>query len=1025
MVRNGLYIKDQKVDVDDNQLFLFTYSNNDVVNPEAVKNSYTKTITIKGTPNNNQVFNNLWRLDQSYERYGLGFKQWNREPFELYDNGNLLESGYVQVNSIKYQKNNPSYEITLYGMLGDFFYKLMYDEETGNELTLADLYYGYSKLDTTLGEADEHNRPTQNVSEHITPAVDNYKDSRLFLWDKNFIYNSWLLQFTDIYPQTDQMLWEQFITAAPAYNGMHDDFDNDVVLTNMNYPSAYNDILPRSQRIEGQDYTVKHDYSRLKAQREFDEWEVRDLRSIYQRPAIRLGPLFNKISDYSKMQGYEIVWDKDIDVTGSKQIGESSLNDYYWRSYIMLNPLNFEAEETTYFNLDATDLEYKTKDGWKEVYLKNPVDGSTTFNLSQEDNLQLSIAVNERWTCPSRQSDVNGGKIVYTSAYRKDGEWFSYNRLSIFGAFVYLVEVYDGDERVNKQLFFVENATTEPNFGDKYENFRVAIMRWCDKNIGEPIGFDNWQIFSPNAINAKTPDSDEHFCTFENNIVLPIYELPKSRNVKIKVRKHFCSLIYNQYNNGWYWEWKWDTVKTSEPNYQQLVVDTNGTAVKNYSNSKWYGSLADFRSLQLVDENNTIIYTPSNSTLRPITVTKNILFANTNSPFAYLVDWCKLFNLRFRTDILKKRIHIEQRKNYFVDEVINLNDKIDYSKDFILDPVYVEDRIYQFTLENEESYAHYIYNKVNNQDYSTKKLDTWYEFNNEVKDVFENNIYNVNIDYMLKSPYFNTTMGKDNIQYPTTVLMPSYDYYLWHGDETKETKMFGLQSFYTLPTKEDNFTKQCLFDKEDKSLDIDNSLVLFDRLWIMPQQSSNTEYRPYMLTDNLEIMQDLNDDNPCYLNAWYDNSITPYNQYTYWVKREQQGVINNGGQVGVIGLYTFMLPMMNSSCRNFNDNMYAHSYYCSTPSSTDSYYGNITWGGESGLFNKFWLRYIGDVIDWDTKELECYVLLDSMPREALRKFYFINNTIWSLEEISDYNYKGNQPTKCKFIKVQNRDAYLK
>ena len=54
MYRDGLYIKGKHVDVEDDQLFLFTYSNNTVESPEAIKNNYSKTITLNGTPNNNK-----------------------------------------------------------------------------------------------------------------------------------------------------------------------------------------------------------------------------------------------------------------------------------------------------------------------------------------------------------------------------------------------------------------------------------------------------------------------------------------------------------------------------------------------------------------------------------------------------------------------------------------------------------------------------------------------------------------------------------------------------------------------------------------------------------------------------------------------------------------------------------------------------------------------------------------------------------------------------------------------------------
>ena len=87
MYKNGLYIKDKYVDVEDEELFLFTYSNNSVENPEAIKNNYSKTITLNGTPNNNKLFDEIYLTDSLVNR----FDTTKREVFELCDNGNLMK----------------------------------------------------------------------------------------------------------------------------------------------------------------------------------------------------------------------------------------------------------------------------------------------------------------------------------------------------------------------------------------------------------------------------------------------------------------------------------------------------------------------------------------------------------------------------------------------------------------------------------------------------------------------------------------------------------------------------------------------------------------------------------------------------------------------------------------------------------------------------------------------------------------------------------------------------------------------
>ena len=43
---------------------LYTFKTDDITSPAAVKNSYSKTITLPGTPNNNKIFGEYWAGDR-------------------------------------------------------------------------------------------------------------------------------------------------------------------------------------------------------------------------------------------------------------------------------------------------------------------------------------------------------------------------------------------------------------------------------------------------------------------------------------------------------------------------------------------------------------------------------------------------------------------------------------------------------------------------------------------------------------------------------------------------------------------------------------------------------------------------------------------------------------------------------------------------------------------------------------------------------------------------------------------------
>ena len=1011
MYRNGLYIKGKYVDVDDDQLFLFTYSNNSVESPEAIKNNYSKTITAKGTPNNNKLFDELYLLDSVINRFDTS----KREEFELYDNGNLIESGYVKLNSIKYEKNNPSYEITLYGMLGDFFYKLAYKDDSNDvELSLKDLQYNYKRLPVLLGEGDA--APSQTV-DSLSEDVDETKT--IFYWNADFIWNSWLMQFTDKYPHQNEC-WEDFVTAAPVYSGYNEDFDNDVVVTNMNYPQKYDNIMPKSIKNGADTYSTKQNYAKIKADRELDQWEIRDLRSSVQRPAIKLDKLFKKIVDYSKQNGYEIVFDKDIDFTGEQN---NPLNNYFHKSYILLDALDTAAEQTKIYSLSSPEEQTTSRTGWTEQDVK--FNDNLSADTDKHGATYFNILLNERFKPfdnPDAQAVINNtSNFLMTSAYLFDRGGSGYLRdpaqtyLSLFGAFVYYFKIYDGNNLVDERMFFVECCKRKPKFTAKQQKyFNNSIKKWIVDNIGHEV---DYRVMNNTVINAVTPaDTDNHFITFENDITLN-FSLPNSSDVKVKLSRNYILLGRTvPYDNkreerDWY-----PFTDNNGDNMKKMIYKFNGDAVYNYSNNwSFLRSMTAFESQSIVSANSSVYY--GSQEFKSQYISKADLFANTASPFKYLVDWCKLFNMRFRTDITTKTIYIEQRNNYFVDKIVNLTEKIDYSKDFNINPIYVDKRIYKFGSEaDNENYAGYIYKKKYGSNYSSKMFNTKYEFDNETKEVFEDNTYKTNIDYLMSSPYFNTTLVKDNIQYPNMLLMPKYEYTLWNNEEEYSQTMFGLQSYYNILPKEDAFYKQCLFDKENKTLESMNSLVMFDRLYIMPVQ--NGDYKPYMLTDDLPILLTLNNDNNCYLNAYYDDA-KHYNVDNYWQLRTQHGSTDEYGTQGKIGIWTFMLPIMNNNLSEMNK--YTQSYYFKEPNPK---FEQNDFDNNACIFDRYWSDYISDVFDKNTKVIECYVFLDEMPADALRKFYLINNSLWSILEITDYNYKSKEPTKVTLIRVKNKYNYI-
>jgi hypothetical protein len=277
-----LFIANKEVDCSEGISLPMTYTVEDFQNPTIVKNSFSKTISIPDTKNNNKIFGEIYKLDRFLHIKegnfsGVYFDPSKRVDFGIYNNGYLVESGYMQLNSISIKQAVITYNITLYGGLGDFFYGLKYKED-GTIRTLADLQYFVTDEDGNVLPTDTE------MNFHINKDFVN----TCFNWSK-------VNDGSQIY---------DFLTFIPAYNGLYENFDNETCLINTNGDN----LFPTSKTDSGTTYTPYNGYGLAKLNRAYTEWEMRDLRSYMQRPALKLSKLIETICR-KENSGYDVIFD--------------------------------------------------------------------------------------------------------------------------------------------------------------------------------------------------------------------------------------------------------------------------------------------------------------------------------------------------------------------------------------------------------------------------------------------------------------------------------------------------------------------------------------------------------------------------------------------------------------------------------------------------------------------------------------------------------------------------------------------
>lgn len=275
----SLYIADRLVDLDDQSLILFNYTMEDLLNPTIVKNSYSHQVTIKGTPTNNRLFGDIFRLDRvvSYNGGTLGtdFNPSQKTPFVIYNEMNeILESGYCKLDSVSRKKGDIEYQISLFGGLGSFIYSLAYDAE-GNKRTLADLDY--------LG--------TDNTDKELDFTIN--ADSVVEAWG------------TNIWEGDIDSKWK-VINFAPAYNGIPEgNFSPDKALVT---PSlvGLEDEITEGEGGNAVTYGLRSGYAMVNLSKKYDEWSVKDLRSYLQRPVFSMRAFLEAIKKPLNNGGYVV-----------------------------------------------------------------------------------------------------------------------------------------------------------------------------------------------------------------------------------------------------------------------------------------------------------------------------------------------------------------------------------------------------------------------------------------------------------------------------------------------------------------------------------------------------------------------------------------------------------------------------------------------------------------------------------------------------------------------------------------------
>ena len=975
----SLFINGTEVEFAQPPEILFSYIRTDYTDPTVLRNSYSKTLTIEGTPNNNRIFNSIYHLDQIVDPNT--FNPARRMNFQLFSNGDILEQGYAKLDKVNKNENNISYEITLYGGLGEFLYNLSYDQSTeGSDTSRGG---GEDRRLSSLVFYDE-TEPNQEFDFDIT------KETVVEAWEA-------------LEKGTGATKW-QYINFAPAYNGYPKDFDADKVLINTqnstvplkfnnNGSSGSSKGFPTSIKQEDSTYRTYNNYAIGELPKEMTEWEMRDLRSYLQRPVLSMKGFINAISNPINNGGYDV----DLD---PRFFNED--NPYYAKAWFTLPQLKKDETETgVSAKTEVANNVLSVSSELGESYdLRYYLTGLTPGAVYSGIDVTFSF----KTTIDGMQDEVLTTAVDYNAGgiFARDAAYYS----CIF------VQLVGEDENGNPIAASPIYNFTSPYgkqkgwkffFGNQWEGEETLWYKPTSFNDYEPVLVSKNNYI--NCLGGFKRISGNNYVWYnkagnQSAFTVSLSDKLEYHRVYFKVTK--CYKWRDYKNNGNY-----DFNRFEERLFGSFANDENKARniLMSYvpGGAGGYSITANTATTRSELVGSQCKYTVTSDIVRSGDhISKGQLLNFDGTPCDYLLSYCKLFNLYLSKDIYSNTIHIRTRDTFYNGGTIDLEKFIDRSKEISVKPLAMDSRWYDFAYpEDEQCGAAEDYDFNYGVQYGKNKVQTTYEFDSSAADLLKDNIYQNGVQVQESSKYYTLRIAGGKTV--PTFLYNTIDYQLFQtpNDTLSSCAILPPSGYtqigYTSTNSKEDWLPKLQLNNDNEPIDGTNVLCFYGGFKSSPYIDGQQVI--YYLTDDLAEMYVINGETPCWI----------------WTKNEY-----NGNQQIAKGMTK--LPIFSRMLYNTEGNKIEYTWDFGRV--RDTYVPVKAYEDKSTIYERWWADYIADLYDPNTRVVECYVKMEGkVVGDWLRAFYWWDNTYWVLTEINDYNITSYATTKCKFVRVNDLSNY--
>lgn len=342
-------------------------------------------------------------------------------------------------------------------------------------------------------------------------------------------------------------------------------------------------------------------------------------------------------------------------------------------------------------------------------------------------------------------------------------------------------------------------------------------------------------------------------------------------------------------------------------------------------------------------------------------VTMYRIFPKDTTLFDVILNYSKMFGLMWDVDDDNRTVTVMSRTRFFEDAAIeDWSGKIDRSKDFKFSPLTFDKRYVSFNYGEGQCGQLQKYESKYQYTYGSKKLDTGYEFNAD-----ENKLYDKLVPSVVaQKRQFSKMMNTNNPNRPNFV---GYNYMVYpnehYVDNDSEGSNAGMSGAFYF--RNGTFTP----DSKVSGQYYDGSyvVVVSDDT---PLQTMTQEFCWNLTSENVVLCRHLPD----------ISTISNYSLGKRWSVH-------------------FESPK---------------EYFFTTPDSEIKY-----------IYSCFWDNYINERYCSQNKKLTAYLYItpDEYKAVNFKGFVKIDNILYHIDKIYDYNFNSYDPVKMDLVQVWNLSAY--